>query len=132
MASTTGANITKLTTGQVQKEATINAALDRVDSMLTGRLGIVTTGGTRTLTGTDAAPEAQVLFLDISGALGSNAIIQIPVTGRNGIYVVKNGTTGAFSVTVRKVSGSGVTITQTKTVILYYNGTDFAKATAEI
>jgi hypothetical protein len=117
------------------KVVTYNAALQILDSAINGRLAISTTGGTTTLTGTPAAPQAQNMFLDVSGTLTSNAIIEIPVaagTGRNRIYVVKNGTSGAFTLTVRKVGGTGVTVTQGNTGFVFYNGTDIAYATPQI
>lgn len=109
------------------KVATYNALVQILDSAINGRLAISTTGGTTTLTGTPAAPQAQNLFLDVSGTLASNGIIEIPVaagTGRNRLYIVKNGTSGAFSLTVRKVGGTGVTVAQGSTAILLYNDTD--------
>lgn len=135
MGNLTNSYAETLTTGQAQKEATINAALQILDSSIAGRLAISTTGGTTTLTGTVAAPQAQNMFLDISGVLASNAIIQIPVaagTGRCRIYAVKNGTTGGFSVTIRAVGQTGVTITQTKKKLLLFNGTDIENLTSEI
>lgn len=112
------------------KIATINAALQILDSAINGRLTISTTGGTTTLTGTPAAPQAQNLFLDVSGTLASNGIIEIPIaagTGRNRHYIVRNGTSGAFSLTVRKVGGTGVTVAQGYTAILIYNDSDIVK-----
>lgn len=118
-----------------QKVATYNGALAVLDNAIAGRLAIATTGGTTTLTGTPLAPQAQNVFLDISGVLTSNAIIQIPVaagTGRCRMYFVKNGTTGAFSVTIRAVGQTGVTVTQTKKKWLLFNGTDIENASTEI
>lgn len=135
MATTTNGYITKLETGQVAKEPTINAAFDRLDAMVGGRLALALTGGTRTLTGTEAAPEAQNLFLDVSGTLTSNATIEIPVsatTGRNRIFVVRNATSGSFTLTVKKVGGTGVTVGQSNTGFLLYNGTDIQHAAPQI
>src|SRR5882724_2609445 len=109
------------------KIPTINEMAQILDSAIAGRLPISTTGGTTTLTGTNAAPQAQNMFLDISGVLASGATIEIPISatsGRNRIYAVRNGTTGAFSVTVRAVGGTGVTVTQGFIALLLYNGTD--------
>lgn len=130
MAQTTNLGGTKLEVGQAQKEATINGLFDLLDASIAGRLAISTTGGTTTLTGTPAAPQAQNLFLDVSGTLASAGIIEIPVaagTGRNRLYVVKNGTSGAFTLTVRKVGGTGVAVTQGYTAILLYNDSDIVK-----
>lgn len=120
---------------EASKITTINADLIMHDNMIAGTLAVSTTGGTRTLFGTPANAEAQNMFFDVTGVLASNAIIEIPVaagTGRNRIYVVKNGTTGAFTLTVRKVGGTGVTVGQGNTGFLLYNGTDIAYAAPQI
>lgn len=117
------------------KVATYNALAQILDDAIAGKLDVSTTGGTTTLTGTPAAPQAQKMFLNVSGTLASNATIEIPVavgTGRNRIYVVKNGTTGAFTLTVKKVGGTGVTVGQGNTAFLLYNGTDIAYAAPQI
>lgn len=109
------------------KSTVINEALQMIDNGLAGKLDISTTGGTTTLTGTPAAPQAQNMLLNVSGTLTSNATIEIPVaagTGRNRIYIVKNGTSGAFTLTVKKVGGTGVIIGQGLTEFLYYDGSD--------
>jgi hypothetical protein len=127
MATTTNLSITTLETGQAQKEATLNSGAALLDAAIAGKLDIVTTGGTTTLTGTPTAPQAQNMFLNISGTLTSNATIEIPVaagTGRNRLYIVKNGTSGNFSVTIKKVGGTGVEITQGITSFVMYDGSD--------
>jgi hypothetical protein len=120
------------------KVGNYNLALQILDAAINGQLDIANAGGTVTLTGTTgslATAQAQNLFLNITSTLTSNLIIQIPIaagTGRNRVYVVRNGSSGAFTVTVRKVGGTGVTVTQGNTVILLYNGTDIQYATPQI
>jgi hypothetical protein len=127
------------TTVQSEQDAgkvlTINGGLQVLDDCINGRFAIVSTGGTKTLKGTPAIPEAQHIFLDISGALTSNLIVEIPVaagTGRNRLYFVKNGTSGAFTVTIRAVGQTGVVITQGKKKWVLFNGTDIENGTTEI
>lgn len=125
MSTTTNLAITKLEVGQAQKEATINEALDLLDGVVAGMHSISTTGGTVTLT----VVQAQKMLLLVTGTLGSNATIEIPVdAGKNRLWIVKNGTTGAFSLTVKKVGGTGVTVAQGKVRMLYYDGSDIAYA----
>lgn len=117
------------------KVATYNGALAIHDSMIAGRLSISTTGGTTTLTGTNAAPQAQNMFLDVSGVLASDAIIEIPVSatsGRNRIYIVRNLTTGNKLLTVRAVGGTGVVIPRNISVFVFYNGTDIQYFSGQI
>lgn len=117
------------------KATTVNGGLQILDDAIAGILAISTTGGTTTLTGTPEAPQAQKMLLSVTGVLASNATIEIPVavgTGRNRIYVVKNATSGAFTLTVKKVGGTGVTVGQGNTAFLLYNGTDIQYAAPQI
>ena len=195
---------TPVSENDAAKVVTYNDLAAVLDLAIAGRLQISTTGGTTTLTGTPAAPQAQNMFLDVSGTLASNGIIEIPATrdavvtgeiatttltvtavtsgtlvigsvlsgtgvtagttitafgtgtggtgtytvsvsqtvssttitapgsGRNRIFVVKNDTSGAFTLTVRVVGATGVTVTQGNTVVLLYNGTDIVYATPQI
>jgi len=135
MALTNTAATTIASENDSNKAFAVNAMAQILDDSIDGILNISTTGGTTTLTGTPAAPQAQHMFINIAGVLGSNAIIQIPVaagTGRNRIYAVKNGTTGAFTVTIRAVGQTGVTITQGKKKMLLFNGVDIENLTTEI
>ena len=77
------------------------------------------TGGTITLT--DA--EASNPVLGISGALTSNLIVIVPVVVKR-LWAVYNATSGAFSVTIKTASGTGVTIAQSKRNLVYTDGTN--------
>lgn len=202
MGSTSNLNSTTPVSEQdASKVATYNALAELIDQALAGRQPISITGGTTTLTGTPAAPQAQHVLLDVTGVLVSNGIIDIPTsisavvtgsiatttltvtavtsgtlaigslltgtgvtagtyitafgtgtggtgtytvsasqtvasttitatgTGRNRFFFVKNGTTGAFTLTVRAVGRTGVTIPRGKPSIILYNGTDFEHVT---
>lgn len=126
MGSTLYLGATKPVSEQdAQKVVTYNALLDIFDAAIGGRLAISTAGGTTTLTGTPAAPQAQNLFLDITGTGGT---IEIPVaagTGRNRMYIAKNGSSGA--VTVKKVGGTGVSVAAGSTALLLYNDSDIVR-----
>lgn len=117
------------------KIPTINGMAQILDSAIAGRLSIVTTGGTTTLTGTNAAPQAQNMFLDISGVLASDAIVEIPVSatsGRNRIGVIRNGSTGNKLLTLRAVGGTGIVIPRNTTVLWVYNGSDIQRFSGPI
>lgn len=127
--------LTSIDAGMRQPEIPIQADIDILQSAIAGRFAISTTGGTTTLDGTPDDPDAQNLFLDVSGVLASNGTVEIPVavgSGRNRIYVVRNGTTGAFTLTVKKVGGTGVTVGQGNTAFLLYNGTDIQYVSPQI
>jgi hypothetical protein len=79
---------------------------------------ISTTGGTTTLTGAQASASA----IEISGTLTSNAIIVIPNSSIIKSY--ENLTTGAFTVTIKTLAGTGVLVDQGGVVPAYSNGTN--------
>ncbi len=109
----------------------VNADWDIIDRAFGGVLSKSTTGGTTNLTIT----ETQNLVLVISGTLVSNAIFTLPLnTAASGIvagqWIVKNSTTGAFTVTISPTSGGGtsVLIPQGETVSIFSDGTNVAFA----
>jgi len=81
----------------------INANFSAIDSNITGGYPISTTGGTTLLTST----QAQNLYFYVTGALTSNAIIQIPIT--NSFYIIANATTGNYSLTIETTTVSAST-----------------------
>jgi hypothetical protein len=109
----------------------INADWDIIDRGFGGVQSKSTTGGTTNLTIT----ETQNLVLIISGTLVSNAVFTLPLnTAATGIvggqWIVKNATTGSFTVTISPTSGGGtsVLIPQGETVSIFSDGTNVAFA----
>lgn len=101
----------------------LNDTLQRLEDAIANVTAITTTGGTTTLTDDQALRPIQV----ISGVLGSNALIQVPNHTRP--YVVRNATSGAFTVTVQRAGGGGsVVVPQGKTIELFSDGTDVRSA----
>lgn len=75
------------------------------------------TGGTVTLT----ADEAANAIIGLAGTLTSNLIVEIP-TSANRIYSVNNGTTGAFTVSIKVVGlAPTVLVAQGKRNLVYTN-----------
>ena len=72
--------------------------IDRIESAIAAESGIALTGGTKTLTDDECRPH----LLSFTGTLGSDAIVEVPARSRT--WILYNGTTGNFTVTV-KVSG---------------------------
>jgi hypothetical protein len=83
---------------------------------------VSTTGGSTTLTD-DQALNA---ILAVSGTLSSNATINVPA--RTKAWIVKNGTAGAFTVTVKTSAGSGIVVPQGESALLYCDGTNVLQA----
>jgi hypothetical protein len=102
-----------------------NVLHDMVDLALSG-VAISTTGGTTTLTNVDyTADQAKAETLDISGTLVSNATIVIPNAKKK--YIVVNGTSGAFTLTVKTSSGSGIEVTQGSSATIYCDGSNVVR-----
>ena len=83
-----------------------------------------TTGGTTTLTQAQYAAAA----LSVTGALASNAILVVP---NSGIITVINRTSGAFTLTVKTASGTGVSVAQGMGRYLIADGTNVVRGDAE-
>jgi hypothetical protein len=83
-----------------------------------------TTGATLTFSN-GALSDGKNQVLKLTGTITTNVNVTIPDSVEK-TYVIENGTTGAFTVTVKTTSGSGVTwgTTDKGTKMVYSNGTD--------
>lgn len=91
-----------------------------VQATVGGRLAKNVAGGTNvTLT----APEAGNAILELSGVLTANIAVIVP-TAPTRAWLVKNATSGAFTVTIKTAAGAGVTVAQGKTRSVFTDGTD--------
>ncbi|MGB9180957.1 MAG: hypothetical protein WCB68_17125 [Pyrinomonadaceae bacterium] len=111
--------ITHITASQAQKEVTINQAIDSLDIAVAGRLALTVTGGSVTLTAT----QAQYGALVFSGTQSSNSVIIVPSHAKNW-QVFNNTTGGSYTLTVQTASGGGVTVTRGTPALLSCDGTD--------
>lgn len=66
--------------------------------------------------------EATYSILDCGGVLTGNINVIVPAAGNE--WTIRNSTTGAFGLTVKTPSGSGVQIPQGSTVVVYSDGTN--------
>ena len=108
-----------------------NTNLGMIENAVAGTTAISTTGGTTTLTNVDYVDDqAKKAVLDVSGVLVSNATIVIPNASR--LYRVFNRTSGAFTLTVKTASGSGITITQSTVAEVYCNAADVVRFASPI
>jgi len=73
-----------------------------------------------------ASSNGKNAVLNLTGTITGNRTVTVPASVANKVYIVKNGTTGAFTVTVLVSGQSGVTFSATDkgTKVLYINGTD--------
>jgi hypothetical protein len=70
------------------------------------------------------------LYLNLSGTPGGAADLVVPALQKS--YLVKNGTTGGYAVTIKVTGQTGVSIPNGKTVWVYNNGTDVVTAVDHI
>jgi hypothetical protein len=85
-----------------------------------------TTGAT--LTYSNGLPsDGKNAVLNLTGTITGNVSVTIPSGVTNKTYIIRNSTTGAFTVTVKISGQTGVTFSATDkgTKLLYANGTDF-------
>lgn len=122
MATTTNLTATKIEESQSQKATTANAAFDIFDKAIAGALAKSITSADVTLT----ADEARNAIISLSGTLTGNRNLIVPATSK--IYVIRNGTSGSYTVTVKTASGTGIVVTQGKQAILYCDGTNVLEA----
>ena len=70
--------------------------------------------------------ELNRIAYDLTGLLTGNRVIIVPATVQQ--YWITNGTTGAFTLTVKTASGTGVLVSQGSAAILYCDGTNVVNA----
>lgn len=97
----------------------LNDGLDKLDQIVAGTHTVSTTGGSTTLTDS----QAENAHIGVIGTLASDATIVLPAVAR--AYVVRRATTGAYKVTF-KTSGQtgGVVVAPATTAFLYCDGSN--------
>lgn len=91
-----------------------------VQATVGGRLVKSVAGGVNvTLT----AVEAGNAILEFTGTITANIAVIVP-TSPTRSWIIKNGTSGAFTLTVKTAAGSGVVCTQGRTEWVYSDGTN--------
>lgn len=69
------------------------------------------------------------LIVEFTGALTGN--INVIVASLTKQWIFFNNTTGAFTLTVKPATGTGIAIGQGKRAILYFDGTNIVRATPD-
>jgi hypothetical protein len=94
---------------------------------ITGLLALSVAGGSNvTLTRAQAACD----ILQLTGALTANIQVIVPLAIDK--WIVYNGTTGAFTLTVIGPTGTGVVVGSGKRALLYADGTNVVRASADV
>ena len=75
---------------------------------------------------------AQYYILNLSGSRAAARSITAPTSSRS--FLVTNGTTGGYAITIKKSGGTGVSVAAGETCIVYYNTVtaDYAKAVSSV
>ena len=109
-----------------------NTTFQMVEASIAGRAAVThdDTANYTLTTANGTADEARQMILNIGGALGAARNVVCPTT--NKLYVVKNATTGGFAVTLKTTAGSGISIPNGKTMILFCDGTNVVEALDQI
>lgn len=99
-----------------------------IEQAIGGYVSVAFTGTTKTLTLTNsnAVQDARALYLNLTGAPGAAAVLEVPAIQK--AYIIKNATTGGFTVTAKVTGLTGVDIPNGKTMLVYNNGTDVVLA----
>ena len=105
--------------GDVETASLFRRAMATVEQLITGRLSLSVAGSVSvTLT----AAQARNPILEFTGALTANIDVIVPAKTRQ--YVVRNATTGAYTLTLKTPAGAGLAIGQGKRVMAICDGTD--------
>ncbi len=106
----------------------LNTVIELVDAAIAG-MASVTHDDTAnyTLTASNAiADEARNMILNIAGTLTAARNAVVPTVSK--FYVVKNATVGGYAVTVKTSGGTGISVPNGKTMLLYCDGTNVVDA----
>jgi len=108
----------------------LNTALVLVENAIAKRLSLTLSSSDVTLTDTSFADsQARSAALDLDGTISAN--INVIVPSRSKVYLVRNGTAGAFTVTVKTAAGTGVAVTQGQIGFIWCDGTNVVSAVSD-
>lgn len=122
---TSNLNIAKPNQNQSNLDTTMSIADDIFDAAICGRLALSVAGSadvTLTSASISGAGTGTNAILEFTGVLTGSINVIVPTPSK--IFYVYNNTTGAFNLTVKTVSGTGIVVGQGAKVILYSDGTN--------
>ena len=132
MTTTTNLNITHIEASQAQKEVTANEAFAILDGAVAGLLTKeMTSDADYTLATTGTAPyewqRAAIKITDSPSTLTTGRNIIVPAEAKPYIFI--NAT--AQTLTLKTSAGSGIAVAASKTALLYCDGTNVVRVTAD-
>lgn len=106
-----------------------NVVFDLIEDAIAKRQALTVTSADVTLTALNGADDqSRSLCLACTGTLTGNRAVIVPTSSK--MYIVTNGCTGAFTLTVKTVAGSGVVVPQGYVSIVYCDATNVVALTA--
>jgi len=98
-----------------------------IEESIAGLASVSMTDANYTLTAVNGATdESRQAILVISGTLTANRNVICP--SQEKVYIIKNSTTGGFSITLKTSSGTGITVSNGNTAFVYCDGTNVYNA----
>ena len=109
-----------------------NQITQMVEQAITGIATVNTwVGASHTLTTANGTTsESRCAILQCSGAPGSAAQVICPAQPK--IYILKNGVSGGYAVTLKTSAGTGIAVPNGKVMWLYCDGTNVVEATSHL
>lgn len=102
--------------------------LQLLEAAIAGRAAVThdDTANYSLTTANGSADEARRMILNIGGALSAARNTVCPTQSK--FYVAKNATTGGYATTLKTTAGTGITIPNGKTMLLFCDGTNVVEA----
>ena len=106
----------------------MNTVLDLIEQAIAGVTNITHDDTANyTLTATQGASnEARNMVVNVTGALTAARNVVVPTADK--LYVFKNSTTGGYAVTIKTSGGTGISVANGETELLYCDGTNVLRA----
>lgn len=103
-----------------------------LEQAIAGRSVVTASGASVTLATTPVgtAFNSRSMILDVQGSLSASCDVICPTLAK--LYVVKNATTGNQNIVIKTSAGSGVTIANGQTVIVFCDGTNVVDAHSQL
>jgi hypothetical protein len=94
-----------------------------IDDAIAGTVAVTMTDADYTLTNNNGSTdESRRMYLVVSGTLTTTRNVICP--GASKLYFIKNSTTGGFAITLKRSSGTGVSIPNGHSMLLFCDGTN--------
>jgi len=103
-----------------------------IEEALTARASVSSwSSNAATITTANGVTSAgRAMMLDLSGTLTAAGTLTVPTA--NKMYIVRNGTTGGYAVTVKMASGTGFSVPNGAVLIVYSDGTNVVRAAGDV